>query len=83
MDLVGEGLRPPHLGQGYAHPSDHSGHGPACQAHGSRLKGSTLLPPEVAVGSLRISAPGWEGWILDGFRVWARWPLLLQAFGCD
>ena len=28
-----------------------------------------MLPSGVSVGSLRISAPGWEGWIVEGFRV--------------
>ena len=72
MELDSEGPQPDYMAQGYAHPRDHSGHGHACRTHASRMLGSAMLPAGVNMGSLRVSAPGWEGWIIDGFRV--RWP---------
>ena len=69
MELDSKGPQPDHMAQGYAHPRDHSGHGHACRAHATRMLGSAMIPPGVMVGSLRVSAPGWEGWVIDGFRV--------------
>ena len=63
-----EGQQPRHLAHGYAAPWQHSAHA-HCNATAKRARGGALLPPGLAVGSLRISAPGWEGWVLDGLQV--------------
>ncbi len=33
-----------------------------------RTPGAAVIPEEEAVGALRVSASGWEGFILEGFE---------------
>lgn len=68
---------------GYGHPAMHnaSALGPECRQGAVRCRGADLVAPAVEVGAIRISAPGWEGWVLDGLQVRAgcavRHPMLL------
>ena len=40
-----------------------------CLQRAERTQGARLVPPGVNVGAIRISASGWEGWILEGLQV--------------
>ena len=44
-----------------------------CQHKAHRTKGARLISANV--GAVRVSASGWEGWVLDGLQV--RWTLAL------
>lgn len=41
----------------------------SCQLMSVRRTANSLVLPEVEVGAVRISAAGWEGWIIEGLRV--------------
>ena len=56
------------LQRGYGHPEAHSKTN-ACQLSTVRQPAHSLIPPEVRVGAIRISATGWEGWIIEGLKV--------------
>ena len=62
----------PSVQHGYSHPSMHNASvlGHACRQAASRRRGAGLVPPHVEVGAVSISAPGWEGWVLQGLQVW-------------
>ena len=62
-----EAEQPKQLAQGYAAPWHYSAHA-ACTQQAKRRLGASLLPAAVPLGSLRVSAPGWEGWVLDGLQ---------------
>ena len=59
------------LAAGYAHPQAHveAPGGQQCRKQVARQQGQHFLPSSVDVGGLHISAPGWEGWILQGLQV--------------
>ena len=78
VDTEEDGPQPKHLVHGYAEPWQHSAHA-NCAAQAKRALGASLLPAGMPVGSLRISAPGWEGWVLDGLEVTACALALLSA----
>lgn len=40
-----------------------------CLQWADRVRGERLVPHDVDVGAIRISASGWEGWILEGLQV--------------
>ena len=54
--------------RGYGHPDLHSPRR-GCQRRALRRPGGALIAPDVEVGAVRISATGWEGWILQGIEV--------------
>ena len=44
-----------------------------CTERAKRIQGARLVPPDLNVGAVRISASGWEGWILEGLQVRVLW----------
>lgn len=54
--------------RGYAHPGLHD-RLEGCTNLTTRKTAQSVIPPEVKVGAVRISATGWEGWILEGLKV--------------
>ena len=40
-----------------------------CTRSGKRVAASALVPNDVAIGAVRISAGGWEGAVLEGLEV--------------
>lgn len=59
------------LARGYSDPAahamdEHSGGG-GCARSALRLPGAEALPAGQMVGAMRISANGWEGFVLEGF----------------
>lgn len=54
------------IAQGYSHPDVHATT-VNCARSALRILGSEALPPGERVDALRISANGWEGFVLDGF----------------
>ena len=59
--------------RGYSSPQAHNlsvglgaAGGGACARVASRRRGEALVPPGTPVGALRVSAAGWEGWVLEG-----------------
>ncbi len=65
--------------RGYGHPAAHNlsagagrggqagGHaGGACVRAAARRRGEALVPAGTPVGAVRVSAAGWEGWVLAG-----------------
>lgn len=66
-DVPGE----PAVLHGYGHPQQHnaSALGEACRQGARRVRGAGLVPAATEVGAVRIGAPGWEGWVLQGLQV--------------
>jgi hypothetical protein len=62
------------LARGYSAPAAHAVAPGACPRVAARLPGAEALPPGERVGALRVSANGWEGFVLEGFL-----PLLRAA----
>ena len=58
---------------GYSHPDRHnvSMSGQVCRPGPAsrRVRGAGLVPANTEVGAVRIGAPGWEGWVLQGLQV--------------
>ena len=54
--------------RGYGSPEIHSKLA-NCQLPSVRKPANSLVLPEVQVGAIRISATGWEGWIIEGLKV--------------
>lgn len=54
------------IAQGYSHPDVHATT-LNCARSAIRIVGSEALPPGEQVDALRISANGWEGFVLEGF----------------
>ena len=54
--------------RGYGHPDLHAAL-EGCQRLAQRRPAHSLIPPDVEVGAIRISATGWEGWVLEGLKV--------------
>ena len=54
--------------RGYGHPDLHAPRR-GCQRRALRRPGGALIVTDVEVGAVRISATGWEGWILQGIEV--------------
>lgn len=58
--------------RGYSSPQAHNlsagsgAAGGACARVATRRRGEALVPPGTPVGALRVSAAGWEGWVLEG-----------------
>ena len=59
--------------RGYSSPQAHNlsaglgaAGGGACVRVAARRRGEALVPPGTPVGALRVSAAGWEGWVLEG-----------------
>ena len=40
-----------------------------CQHKAHRIRGARMIPKSDNVGAVRVSASGWEGWVLDGLQV--------------
>jgi hypothetical protein len=40
-----------------------------CTRKALRRGGAALVPDGVEIGAIRVSASGWEGWVLEGLRV--------------
>ena len=58
------------VARGYADPAVHAvavNTSSSCARTSLRLPGSEAIPPDDVVGALRISANGWEGFVLQGF----------------
>lgn len=56
--------------RGYGHPDLHA-RLDGCQNSSVRKSAQSLIPSDVRVGAVRISATGWEGWIIKGLKVLA------------
>ena len=54
--------------RGYGHPDLHA-RMEGCQNSSVRKTARSLIPADVKVGAVRISATGWEGWIIEGLKV--------------
>lgn len=54
--------------RGYGHPDVHSNL-QGCQTLAHRHQAHKFVSPDVDVGAIRISATGWEGWVLEGLKV--------------
>lgn len=54
------------LARGYSNPAAHAVDASACARRIPRLPGSEAVPTGVRVGAIRLSANGWEGFVLDG-----------------
>lgn len=48
-----------------------------CEHKARRTKGASLIVKSANVGAVRVSASGWEGWVLDGLQV--SWTPACQA----
>lgn len=57
--------------RGYGRPELHSNLR-GCQSSTVRKPAHALILPDVKVGAIRISATGWEGWIIRGLEVDSR-----------
>lgn len=70
VNMTGMGYKDSEINtrRGYGHPTVH-GKLEECQQRGVRKHPRALIPPDVKVGAVRISATGWEGWILEGMKV--------------
>ncbi len=55
------------IARGYSDPAAHAVAGHACARSALRIPGAEAIPAGEKVGALRISANGWEGFVLDGF----------------
>jgi len=54
--------------RGYGHPDVHAPR-QGCQRRALRQPAGALIAADVEVGAVRISATGWEGWVLQGLQV--------------
>jgi hypothetical protein len=59
------------VARGYGHPDTHvvAPEKGICQRFARRKPGTGFVPPDVEVGAIRISATGWEGWVIEGLKV--------------
>lgn len=64
--------------RGYGHPDLHA-RLDGCQNSSVRKPAHALIPADVKVGAVRISATGWEGWIIEGLKVILE-PILKVGF---
>jgi hypothetical protein len=55
------------IARGYSDPAAHAVAEHMCAHSALRVPGAETIPLEEKVGALRISANGWEGFVLDGF----------------
>jgi len=55
------------IARGYSDPAAHAVSERACARSALRVPGAEAIPAGERVGALRISANGWEGFVLDGF----------------
>eukprot|EP00887_Chlorella_sp_A99_P001125 scaffold14.g1125.t1 len=55
------------MARGYAAPSVHAVPAESCQLMAKRTPGASAVGSEEQVAAIRVSANGWEGWVLEGF----------------
>ncbi|KAG7667283.1 hypothetical protein Ndes2526B_g04214 [Nannochloris sp. 'desiccata'] len=55
------------IARGYSDPAAHAVSEHACVRSALRVPGAEAIPAGERIGALRISANGWEGFVLDGF----------------
>jgi hypothetical protein len=55
------------IARGYSDPAAHAVNERACARSALRVPGAEAIPEGERVGALRISANGWEGFVLEGF----------------
>ena len=82
------------IARGYSDPAAHAVSERACARSALRIPGAEAIPAEESIGALRISANGWEGFVLEGFLPLIRrqlppvvaieWnPVAMKAVGYD
>ena len=72
------------LAAGYAHPDAHreANEAAGCRQRAVRTVGHRYVAHGVEIGSLHVNAPGWEGWVLQGFQVGALPAGVLWGAAC-